>query len=147
MLDGFAANAARVIAVREAWRTMQEAKAKLAEAEAALQAAQADEATIRREHEELEALEPAPGEERELASRRALLMQGQGLAGALDEAIAALAGDDGASARLGAAQRALRGVTPHGVEHLAEPTAVLDRAALETAEALSALERGPRSRS
>ena len=140
MLDGFAANAARVVAVREAWRTMQGAKVKLAEAEAALEAAQADEATIRREHEELEALDPAPGEERELASRRAFLMQGQGLAGALDEAIAALSGDHGASARLGAAQRALREVAPHGGEHLAEPTAALDRAALETAEAINALE-------
>ena len=140
MLDSFAANAARLAGVREAWRTMQEAKTKLAEAEAGREAARAEEATIRRDHEALEALDPAPGEERELASRRTFLMQGQDLAAALDDAIAALAGDQGASARLGEAQRALREGAPRSGDHLAEPAAALDRAAVETVEAMSALE-------
>ena len=140
VLDGFGANAARVAAVRDAWDSMREAKAALAAEEAALAAARADEATIRREHEELEALDPAPGEERELASRRAFLMQGQGMAHALDAAIATLADEHGAADRIAAAQRALRDLAPQSGERLAEPTAALDRAAVETTEAMNALE-------
>ena len=140
VLDGFGANATRVAAVRDAWDAMREAQAELAAVEAVLEAARSDEQAIRHQHEELEALDPTPGEERELALRRAFLMQGEGLAGALDEAIAALADDHGASVRIGEAQRALRDLAPQSGERLAESTAALDRAALETAEALSALE-------
>ena len=140
MLDAFGGHEARVAAVREAWRALEAAEAALAEAEAAHAAARADEQVMVREFEDLEALDPVAGEERELASRRAFLMQGQGLAQALAEAIAALADDRGAAARLGEAQRALRDVAPRSGGRLDEITAALDRAAVETAEATRGLE-------
>jgi DNA repair protein RecN (Recombination protein N) len=140
MLDAFGANQARVAAARNAWRAMESARAVFAEAETALQTARADEQAVRREYDDLTALDPAVGEERDLASRRAFLMQGQGLAQALNEAIAALANDLGASARLGEAQRALRDVAPRSGGRLDESTAALDRAAVETADAMSGLE-------
>ena len=140
ILDAFGANKARVAAVREAWRAMAGAQEALAHAEAALSAARADERETRREWEDLEALDPAPGEEAELASRRAFLMQGQGLARALDEAIAALGEDHGASARLDDARRSLRDVTPRSGGRLDEPTAALDRGAVEITEAMRGLE-------
>ena len=140
ILDAFGANKARVAAVREAWRAMAGAQEALAHAEAALSAARADEQETRREWEDLEALDPAPGEEAELASRRAFLMQGQGLARALDEAIAALGEDHGASARLDDARRSLRDVTPRSGGRLDEPTAALDRGAVEITEAMRGLE-------
>ena len=140
ILDAFGANKARVAAVREAWRAMAGAQEALAHAEAALSAARADEQETRREWEDLEALDPAPGEEAELASRRTFLMQGQGLARALDEAIAALGEDHGASARLDDARRSLRDVTPRSGGRLDEPTAALDRGAVEITEAMRGLE-------
>ena len=140
ILDAFGANKARVAAVREAWRAMAGAQEALTEAEAAHSVARAEEQETRREWEDLEALDPAPGEEDELASRRAFLMLGQGLAGALDEAIAALGDDRGASARLDDARRALRDVTPRSGGRLDEPTAALDRGAVELTEAMRGLE-------
>ena len=140
ILDAFGANKARVAAVREAWRAMAGAQEALAHAEASLSAARADEQETRREWEDLEALDPAPGEEAELASRRTFLMQGQGLARALDEAIAALGEDHGASARLDDARRSLRDVTPRSGGRLDEPTAALDRGAVEITEAMRGLE-------
>lgn len=136
---GLNALADSVAAARRAWRQVQGA---LAAAEADLAAAKRDEDYLRHVVDELDALDPRPGEEEELALRRATLMSAEKLIQAMDEAAGAIAGDGrGAQTMLRNACRILERVAEKADGKLDAAIAALDQAASEAEEAAAQLER------
>ncbi|MCH8925753.1 MAG: DNA repair protein RecN [Proteobacteria bacterium] len=136
---GLGTQAERVAVLWRDWRAAAEARERAARE---LAAARRDEAFLRHAVEELEAFDPAPGEERSLAERRALLMNAEKLAEAMNAASAALSGDDGrpgAESALAEARRVLDRAAGPAAGRLGPALAAVERAALETEEALAAL--------
>ncbi|MFQ5783303.1 MAG: DNA repair protein RecN [Alphaproteobacteria bacterium] len=139
-LDGFGGLdrlSSEVAAAHGRWRA---ATAALAAAEAELEAARRDEDYLRHTLDELEALAPDPGEEAELAARRTTLMQGEKLIEGLGAALAELGEGRGVEERLRAAQRHLAQTAGRAPGVLDPAIEALDRAAIETAEALAAVD-------
>ncbi|SDG44448.1 DNA repair protein RecN [Roseospirillum parvum] len=141
LLDSFAGLAQPLAATRAAhagWRTAAKARAA---AEAELKAARAEEDTLRHHLAELEALAPAPGEEGTLAEARTRMMHGERLLEGMNAALAALKGsDDGPETALATATRHLERVAPQAAGRLDGVIGGLERASVELAEALAALE-------
>ncbi len=128
---------ARTGATFDAWRR---AMAASAEAEAAVEEARRDEAFLRHAVDELSALDPRPGEEAALAERRTVMMHGEKLIEAMNEAAADLNEGEGAETMLRAARRHLERVAPLAEGRLDGAIAALDRAAVEVAEGVQQLE-------
>ena len=141
VLDVFAGLAASRAGVTAAWETWRAAAAARAEAEASQAQARAEEETLRAVVEDLATLDPRPGEEAELARDRTLLMQGEKLVEAMNAAQAALVRNGDVEASLRAARRALERVAERAEGRLDAVIAALDRAEIEAAEAVTALER------
>ena len=106
-LDAFGRLERQAADVARAYRGLRAAIAAATDAHAELSAARAEEDQLRHAVQELDSLDPQPGEEQELARRRSLLMNGAKLAEALREALDALDEEDGAESRVGAASRTL----------------------------------------
>ena len=143
-LDGFGGlenDAAKVAAAHGAWRA---AAADLAEAEARLAEARRDEEYLRHVLAELDDLAPEPGEEADLAARRAVLMQGEKLAEALDAAAAELTEGRAVDDRIGAAQRLVQRTADRAPGALDRVIEALERALVETAEAMIVLDAASR---
>ncbi len=130
--------------VAELWRAWRAAEAARDEARLELQAARRDEAFLRHALEELEAFDPAPGEETKLAEQRLLLMNAERLAEAMSAAVAALAGDEmgapGAETRLAEARRALERVAEQAAGRFDAALGAITRASIESEEAAAALQ-------
>ncbi|MGE5505209.1 MAG: DNA repair protein RecN [Actinomycetota bacterium] len=141
VLDAFGGLAERRHAVRAAWDAWRQAHARRQEAEADLARAKAEEEQLRALHEDLTALSPRPGEEAELASQRAVMMHGEKLLEAMNAAMGHLTGKGEVDAALRSAQRALERIAERAEGRLDGAIAALDRAAMETAEAVGLLER------
>ncbi|MCU0837243.1 MAG: DNA repair protein RecN [Rhodospirillales bacterium] len=145
LLDAYGGLKPMVFDVGHAWRDWRAAIARRQEAEARLLAARRDEDFLRHALEELEKLAPQPGEEAELAVRRAVLQNGEKLGRALAEATAALqrgAGAGSCAEGLREALRVLQRVAATALGPRIEPiVAGLDRALCETLEAEAQLER------
>lgn len=144
LLDAFGALEPRRAKVAAAWSVWRGAERALAEAEAAIAAAQRDEEWLRHAVGELSELAPAEGEDEELAKERLRLQQGERRAEAIALAIAELTPRDrrsGSPARaLREAARALERLPPPNEE--AQPAIALLNAAQEAvAEAETALTR------
>ncbi len=123
-----------------AWRTWRLAEDRLAVARAAITRAAEDRDLLLAHLAELTALEPAAGEEEQLALARATMQKGERLSGDLAELQHLWAGSDSALASLrGAARRLDRIATEHAL--LAEALAALDRAVIEASEAEDRLAR------
>ncbi len=116
-----------------AWRA---AAAAEETARTAARQADSEQDFLRHAHGEIDALEPRPGEEAELASRRAFLAAREKLAEALNAATSELAHNKGVAGALRAAQRHLERVAQHAAGRLDAAVAALDRAAIEAAEAI-----------
>ncbi|WP_448660242.1 DNA repair protein RecN [Sphingomonas sp. CJ99] len=132
MLDAFGrVDAGEVAALHRDWRA---AEARLAEAVAEQETADRDREWLDHAVAELTALDPEPGEEAELATRRATMQRGEKVAGELQGIADLLDGSDGALTRLRQAARILERV---GEDHeaLAEALAAVDRAIIEAANA------------
>lgn len=132
MLDSFGRlNPGEVAGLHAAWRA---AEARLAEALAEQETADRDREWLDHSVAELTRLAPEPGEEAELAERRATMQRGEKVAGELQAIAELLDGSDGALTRLRQAARILERV---GEDHdaLAEALAAVDRAIIETANA------------
>ena len=136
-LDSFAGLDTEREAVVARHRTLRDAEAGLAAAEAALTKARSEEDYLRHVAAELAALDARPGEEQELSETRALLMNAETLIEDLNAALAAVGGTDGPEAGLGAAQRILAQHADKAAGKLDAALAALDRAASETADALA----------
>ena len=120
-----------------AWR---EARERHADLRARLEAARAEEDYLRHRAQELADLDPQPGEEEALATRRQALMSREKLMATLEEALAGLAGAGGAIERLGQVERRLERGSGPAAELLAPAVQALARALAETGEAEAALE-------
>jgi DNA repair protein RecN (Recombination protein N) len=142
LLDAYGgcAEAARnVAALWSAWREAQEARERAA---LEMEAARRDEAFLRHAVAELDAFDPGPGEEPRLAEQRGLLMNAEKLRAAMTAAVTALegaGGETGAETRLTDARRALGQVAEQAAGRLGPALAAVERAAIETEEALNSL--------
>ena len=122
----------------ERWRAAARAHASMLRD---LEQAQAHEEHVRATLEELEALAPRPGEEAQLAERRAALMHAEKVAEGMTGAFAALTEPADVDAALRAAQRCLERVADVAGQTVAPIMEGLERAAIEIAEVSAQLER------
>lgn len=142
LLDAYGGCAEAARGVAALWSSWREAGAARDRAAQALQEARRDEAFLRHAVAELDAFDPDPGEEPRLAEQRGLLMNAEKLRAAMTAAVTALEGagpEAGAEARLSEARRALALVAEQAAGRLGPALAAVERAALETEEALTAL--------
>ena len=144
LLDDFAGNGSMAEAVAEAYGDWRGAAQALADAEADLVEARADEDYLRHMRAELDHLAPVCGEEADLDARRNMLMQGEKLSHALATARAELAEGRGVDDRIGAAQRAVQRAAQRAPGALERVVEALERAMIETAEAMIAVEAAAR---
>ncbi len=149
MLDDYAGAGDHLAAVRTAWAEMSRVRRALAETEATLAAMRAEEEFLRHAVAELDDLDPQPGEDAELDSRRRMM---QGAERIRDDVARAfdLLGGQGAEGTMSDAIRWLEGVSDNAGGQLEEPIAALGRALIELGEAqegvnacLQALEFNP----
>jgi len=125
----------------ETFNRWRQAEAASAEAEAALEESRRDEAFLRHAVDEVGALDPQPGEEAALAEKRTVMMHGEKLLEAMNEAAVDLSEGQGAETMMRAAQRRLERVAPLAEGRLDGAIAALDRAAVEVAEGVQQLEK------
>ena len=140
ILDAFGGLGDEVAAVRAARGRWREASGRVQELEARLDAARREEDYLRHRAHELDELAPQHGEEEELAQRRHALMNREKVVSTLTDALAAVSGEAGALARLGAAERRLERSAGLAPELLEPAVAALGRALIEAGEAESVLE-------
>ncbi|HEV8014274.1 MAG TPA: DNA repair protein RecN [Stellaceae bacterium] len=114
-------------------------------AEADFAKARADEDFLRHAMAEISALEPRGGEEAQLAEQRALLVNRERLLENLGAALSSLAGDAGAEHALGTAARAIERAKAKSAGRLDAAAAALERAIVETREAIAELEAASRA--
>jgi DNA repair protein RecN (Recombination protein N) len=144
VLDAFGDLSDRVEAIGALHDSWRDASRKLADAEADVSRARADEDYLRHVVGELDALAPIPGEEESLMAERSVLANAEKLAAALEEAITALSSDGGAQVMLRRAERALERVADKASGRFDGALAAIGRAAIEAADALDAAEAGAR---
>jgi DNA repair protein RecN (Recombination protein N) len=140
LLDSYGGLAPLAEAVRLAWRRWSTAQSDLAQLVAAAESAAAEETYLREAVAELEQLAPKPGEEALLSDTRQRLQHREKLLDALSTAQRELAGDRGAELSLAQARRALARVSDRAGELFEPIIAALDRAQIEIAEGVAALE-------
>ncbi len=138
MLDDFAG--LQGAGTKAAWQTMAATRRAVSDAQARLDAVRAEEEFLRHAVGELDALDPQPGEDATLDTRR---RQMQGAERIRDDVARAytLLGGDGAEGAMGDAQRWLDGVVAEADGALEAPLAALSRAMVELGEAQDGVER------
>ncbi|TVR83192.1 MAG: DNA repair protein RecN [Rhodospirillales bacterium] len=147
LLDAFGGLQPRAAATAAARRLWQEAAAAHAAAADELAAAARNRDFLRQTLDELESLDPQPGEEADLAERRSILMNAEKLMLAMDEAAQALSGRSvehggrAVDAVLSAAARSLERVAASCEGRLDGVIATLERATSEATEAMALLDR------
>jgi DNA repair protein RecN (Recombination protein N) len=127
-------------AVAQAWRDWSAAEAELRRLVAEADSAAAEEEYLKEAVAELEQLKPKPGEEAALAELRQRLQHREKLIDALTTAQRELAGDRGTELSLSQARRALERVSDAAGELFEPIIAALDRAQIEIAEGVAAVE-------
>lgn len=137
LLDAFAA--IDPAPVRAAWTRRREARARLSAAEAALAAARGEEEFLRHAVAELDKLQPEPGEEADLDSRRRAMQGAERIREDVARAARAL-GPEGAEGAMLDAVRWLDGAAERAEGRLEAPGAALQRALIELGEAVSGVE-------
>ena len=140
ILDAFGSLGDAAAETRRTHMRWRGAHDRVAELESQLDAARREEDYLRHRLHELGELDPRQGEEEELAQRRHALQNREKVVGTLSEALAAVAGEGGALARLGAAERRLERSAGLAPELLEPAAAALGRALIEAAEAEAVLE-------
>ncbi len=138
-LDAFGGHEAALDAAGRAWRSWRAFVKERADADAALAKARTEEDYVRHALAELDSLDPKTGEEQSLAEERSLLMNRERIEEAVEAALRELEGERGAERALGQAQRALERLRDRAMGRFDAAGAALDRAALETREAIAAL--------
>ncbi|MCW9040084.1 MAG: DNA repair protein RecN [Rhodospirillales bacterium] len=120
------------------WRAARDA---VAQAEEDFEKSRNEEDFLRHAVEELSVLNPGPGEDEELASRRALMMNGEKLADSLKAAQNDLMSGSGVEGALRSALRNLERIADKADGLLDDAIAALDRAAIEATEGIAQLDR------
>ncbi|WP_375571786.1 DNA repair protein RecN [Seohaeicola saemankumensis] len=140
LLDAFAGVAGQLETVRAAWRHRARLMRQLAEAQAALDAVRAEEEFLRHAVAELDALDPQPGEEAELDTRRRMMQGAERIREDMARAHAIL-GPQGAEGAMGDGLRWLDGIADRAEGMLDAPLEALGRALNDLAEAVQGIER------
>lgn len=140
LLDAFAQAEAEVEAVRAAYGVLRQAARDWAAAQEEATRAARDEDYLRHAREELDRLDPQPGEEAELAARRAIMQNAEKLVAALTDAQSALDESDGAVARLRFALRSLERLADKAGGAFNEALDALARALDAASEGAAALD-------
>ena len=125
--------------VRTSWHQLSKARKALETAQAELARMSAEEDFLRHAVEELEALDPQPGEEPELDAKRRFMQAGARIREDISKAEQAL-GPSGAEGMMGDAARWLDAVADKADGHLEAPLAALERAMAELGEAVQGVE-------
>lgn len=140
MLDAFGGLEAQRDKLRGAWRIWRDAQDRLAEEESSLAAAARDAEYLRHSAKELDDLDPQPGEDEALDTRRRLMQGAEKMREDMASADAAM-GNDGAEGRLSDALRWLELVDGRAEGRLQGAIDALSRALNELGEAQSGLSR------
>jgi len=139
LLDSFAGTDPLRAATRAAWSALAAARKRMAAAEAALAAAKGEEDYLRHAVTELDKLDPQPGEEASLDTRRRAMQGAARIREDVQRALHAL-GNDGAEGLMRDASRWLDGAAEAAGGRLDAPMAALNRASIELAEAAQGVE-------
>ena len=140
LLDAYGGLAPQRREVAARFKTWKDAVAARAAAERELAQARDDEEFLRHALEELDDLDPQPGEEAQLAEQRSRLMNAEKLVSAFNTAEAELNGGDsgrGAGESLAAARRALERTAEVAGEEVQAALDALDRSMAECEDALA----------
>lgn len=137
LLDAFAG--VDLSATRAAWTARREARTALSAAEAALAAAQGEEEFLRHAVAELDKLDPQPGEEAELDTRRRAMQGAERIREDVARALQAL-GSTGAEGAMLDASRWLDAAAERAEGRLEAPAAALQRALIELGDAAAGVE-------
>ena len=140
LLDQYAGLETEAIEVAAAFDTMRAAERDLQDAKTELERARAEEQFLRHVVEELNALDPQPEEEDSLAAQRSVLMHAERLAESIAQSLDALTSEAGAQSALRRAERSLERSLDQAAGRFDEAISALDRASVETAEAVATLE-------
>ncbi|WP_412554206.1 DNA repair protein RecN [Shimia sp. MIT1388] len=125
---------------RQTWSEASAARKALTAAQVALEEAKAEEDFLRHAVQELDKLDPQPGEEAELDTRRRMMQNAEKVREDVSRAHAAL-GNGGAESAMGDAMRWLGDAASETGDTLEAPVAALERAMNELAEAVDGVER------
>lgn len=140
LLDAFGRLETQAAKVAEGWQAWRAAVTAHAEAEARLSQARTDEAFLRHAVEELNALDPQPGEEQALAEQRNLLMNREKLIDALNATLEQLTSEGGgAEGALARGQALLERAGEAAGSRFAPALAALERAMAETEDCVAQL--------
>ena len=139
LLDQFGELMGQAEAVSKAFHIWRTAADELIAERSAYESARREEDLLRHTLAEIDAMAPQADEENALAEQRKILMQGDKLAGAVGDALAALTSEPGVEQRLASARRALAQVTGIAGQSLNGALEALDRSAIEVSEAFNAL--------
>ncbi|MBO6899230.1 MAG: DNA repair protein RecN [Shimia sp.] len=140
VLDLFAGTEKLRGKTRKTWQQMSAARKALNAAQVALEEAKAEEDFLRHAVKELDKLDPLPGEEAELDTRRRMMQNAEKVREDVSRAHAAL-GNGGAESAMGDAMRWLDGALAETGDALEAPVAALERALNELADAVDGVER------
>ena len=124
---------------RAAWADMSRARKALKAAEKALAEVKAEEDFLRHAVDELESLDPQPGQEAELDAQRRQMQAGERIREDIAKALQAL-GPNGAESQMVDAARWLDGVAEKADGQLNDPLAALERAITELGDAHQGVE-------
>jgi len=141
LLDAFAGLTANVGEVARAYEAWKAAEAERDHHAGEIAAIRANADYVSHALDELVHLDPQPGEEDALAARRQLMMQGEKIAGELNEALDALQGEGTGGARLAAALRRIERQAGPVQQVLAPVDAALERVLAETNTARATIEQ------
>ncbi|MFW0777416.1 MAG: DNA repair protein RecN [Rickettsiales bacterium] len=141
LVDNYGAHNAQKKKVASVYSAWQQDKAAIKKLQDELEKAQRDQDYLQHMRAELRELDPQEGEEEELTTKRATMMQSEKLFEVLNGAISELNQGRGAIATLNAAQRALTRSPLTTTEAYQPIIDGLEKAAIETEEALFALEK------
>ncbi|UWQ82340.1 DNA repair protein RecN [Leisingera caerulea] len=140
LLDQYAGTQKLLAGVRAAWAGAAKARKTVAATRAALEAVRAEEEFLRHAVAELDKLDPQPGEDEALDTRRRQMQAAERIRGDIARAHALLS--EGAEGAIGEAQRWLEGVAGQEDDTgLDEPLAALSRAMIELGDAQDGVER------
>lgn len=140
LLDLFAETDKLRAKTRASWTSMTAARRALTAAEAAYAEAKEEEDFLRHAVGELDKLDPQPGEEAELDTRRRMMQGAEKVREDVSRAHAAL-GNGGAESAMADAMRWLDGAVAETGDTLEAPVAALERAMNDLAEAVDGVER------
>jgi DNA repair protein RecN (Recombination protein N) len=145
LLDAFGLHSGDVAAVKEAWRHWRDAEQALSRHRAKVEAAAREADFLRASVEELGRIDPRPGEESELAERRAAMMRAEKTAADIQDANEVLSGANSPTPQLSSLLRRLQRKAEQNPDLLDEIVAALDQALISLDAAQAAVDKAMRA--